>query len=306
MRHAVALLFSCALLSGCSSTTVVTAAPPAEVDPEAPEAGAPPSDAAAPPPDAAPDPRSSGCGQPPPQTGTVRRLSTTAKGKARAYHVSVPSSYDRATPHALVFMLHGATDTNPSSMKDWFPVEAAMSRAVFVYPEALPRTRADGTGGLVTRWDLDGDEDLAFFDVMLDELSRALCLDRRHVFVSGFSSGGNLAHQLACLRRASVGGIAPVAGPGPFAPTCQGPVPVWMTHDVDDDALPVSGARSSRDFWIRENGCTATFAQASPTECKRPACPAGAPLVYCESRGVKHDVPAYAAAAIGAFFESLR
>ena len=296
-------------LAACSSTgdgspaAVAPEAPAPEADASAPGADASPADAGA---DAAVDPRTPGCGKAAPFTGAVKKLSLTAKGKAREYHVSIPSAYSPTEPHALVFMLHGATDTDPASMKDWFPVEGNVARAVGVYPQALPRTRADGSGDRVTRWDLDGDEDLAFFDAMLASLGDSLCLDRRNVFVSGFSSGGNFAHQLACLRQKNVGAAAPVAGPGPFVTTCNGPVPMWMTHDVNDDALPVSGARSARDFWLRQNGCTATWSQDAPAQCQKAACPAGAPLVYCESSGVGHDVPAYAAKAIGAFFVAAR
>jgi polyhydroxybutyrate depolymerase len=282
-------------------------APPAASTP-GDEASSPVAEAGAPdaPGDAAVDPRTSGCGKAAPFVGAVKKLSLTAKGKSREYHVSVPASYVATDAHALVFMLHGATDTDPASMKDWFPVEGNVPKAIGVYPQALPRTRADGSGDRVTRWDLDGDEDLAFFDAMLASLGDTLCVDRRNVFVSGFSSGGNFSHQLACLRQKHVGAVAPVAGPGPFVSACDGPVPMWMTHDVDDDALPVSGARSARDFWLRQNGCTGTWSADAPAQCQKAACPAASPVVYCESSGVGHDVPSYAAKAIGAFFVASR
>jgi len=48
--------------------------------------------------------------------------------------------------------------------------------------------------------EISGDEDLAFFNAMLADLARDYCVDRAHVFVTGFSSGGNFSQQLACLR----------------------------------------------------------------------------------------------------------
>lgn len=247
-----------------------------------------------------------GCGVAPGGVGAVTKRHTKAAGKTRTYHLSVPASYAAGEGHALVFVLHGATDTTPENMKDWFPVEADMPNALFVYPLALERTRSDGTGGLVTRWDLDGDEDTAFFDAMVAEIADAYCVDPARIFATGFSSGGNFAHQLACLRSEVLRGFAPVAGPGPFTSPCGGAVAAWMTHDADDDALPVSNARDARDFWADQNGCGTTWAAGARAECKRnTTCPGRAPVVYCESAGVGHAIPTYAAGDIASFFKSL-
>ncbi|MBL8611338.1 MAG: hypothetical protein JNL38_28600 [Myxococcales bacterium] len=256
---------------------------------------------------AAPADRTSGCGAPVSGAGSVRKVEITSGGKARVFHLSIPRSYDPGVPHRLLFVLHGATDTDPAQMKDWFAVEAALGGAtIAVYPQALPRTHADGSGGLVTRWDVDGAEDLAFFDAMLEAIGRAHCLATGQVFVTGFSSGGNFAQQLACKRRAALRAAAPVAGPGPFSSKCDGALPIWITHDQDDEALPVGGARSSRDFWARQNGCKGAWVAATPSACQRnDGCPASSPLVYCESKGVGHDVPPYAVDAIARFFAAL-
>lgn len=122
----------------------------------------------------------------------------------------------------------GAGETTPANVNDWFGVEGHLSGARVVYPQALPRTRDDGSGGLVTRWDLHGDADTSFFDAELAELVEAYCVDRMRVFVTGFSSGGNFSQQLAC---------------------------VCSADDRADEALPVADARSSRDFWSTQNGC---------------------------------------------------
>jgi polyhydroxybutyrate depolymerase len=299
-----------AALAACSSNT----ATPAPTDPPTLEQAPISHDAAAPdaalPQDAAPPIAiSKGCSVAPANVGAVTKRSTTAAGKARSYHLSVPAGLAPKKPAALVFTLHGASDTTPANMRDWFAVESQMPGALFVYPQALPRTRKDGSGGLVTRWHLYGNEDTAFFDAILAELANDYCVDRAHVFVTGFSSGGNFSQQLACLRQKDVKGMAVVAGPGPYSDACGGAVPTWMTHDQDDDTLPVADARSSRDFWASQNGCAKSTWSAVPgrPECQRnPTCAAAAPLVYCETSGVGHQVPDYAATAIGAFFNELR
>lgn len=316
MRAPLLLLSSAAAValvvaSGCSGNDTASppAAAPATTDTTASEGDAsavpePAADAATP-----PDPGTKGCGIAPAGAGTFAARSITAAGKARTYHLAVPAGAKPKQALPLVFVLHGATDTAPENMRDWFGVEGKMTTApLAVYPLALERTRADGTGGKVTRWDLSGNEDLAFFDAMLAEIEASYCVDRAHVFVTGFSSGGNFSQHLACERQKDVKGMAVVAGPGPFSDTCGGAVPAWMTHDKNDDALPVADARSSRDFWAAENGCkTASWsAVAGRPECQRnTSCPAGEPLVYCETSGVGHDVPAFAVDEIGAFFSGL-
>lgn len=305
----VFLVLAAVAFSACSSASPSSSASPTPVDPATvdEDAGTTPPAPPPPPADAGPkDTTTKGCGVTPTGVGAVTAKQTTAAGKSRTYHLSVPVAYADAHAHSLVFVLHGATDTTPENMKDWFPVEAGMPTALFVYPQALVRTRPDGSGGSVTRWDLTGPDDLPFFDTMLQEISDAYCIERTQVFVTGFSSGGNMAHQLACLRQADVRAFAPVAGPGPFSDPCGGAVATWMTHDVNDDALPVADARDARDFWAGLNGCGATWVAGSRAECKvNTSCPAGTPMTYCESTGVGHNIPDYAAGDIAAFFSKL-
>lgn len=309
MRAALFFFFAVVtpLLHACSASNegAPAASPPADEAPPAGTGETASADAAAPPPDAATP--SKGCTVAPVGVGAVTTKSIAAAGKDRTYHLSVPADLVAKKAVPLVFVHHGAGDTSPENMRDWFAVESHMPGAIYAYPQALPRTRSDGSGGDVPRWDLTGNEDLAFFDAMLGAVSDAYCVDRSRVFVTGFSSGGNFSQQLACLRQKDVKAMAVVAGPGPFVPKCDGPVPVWMTHDVNDDTLPIADARSSRDFWAAENGCGKTWAHVSGRpECQRnTSCPTTAGLVYCETTGVGHDVPPFAVASIGAFFAAL-
>ncbi len=310
-RGIVAIATSLACLSGCSSpsTGAPTPAPATSASPAADDGGAtvepapPPVDAGVPGTDAAALALSAGCGKPATKTGLLAPITLTVKAKSRVYHLAVPAPYDATRAYPVVFVLHGATDTTPQHMHDWFDVHKHTPPALYVYPQALKRTHKDGSGGYVTRWDLDGDEDLLFFDALVDAIGKAYCTRAGAAFATGFSSGGNFTHQLACLRRKALLAAAPVAGPGPFVSTCGGPVPIWITHDANDDALPVSGARQSRDFWLAANGCTKDLVQDTPAECKRgKTCPSAYRVTYCESVNVGHDVPAYATKEIGRFF----
>jgi poly(3-hydroxybutyrate) depolymerase len=311
MRPLLLLVLLTTACSGSEASAVpAPAATVTDTTLPAPDAPAPTPDPSATA-DAAPpaDVGTKGCALAPKGAGSVAKRTTTAAGKSRTYQLSVPSGAKTKLPLPMVFVLHGASDTNPVSMRDWFGVEGQISApSLAVYPQALERTRSDGSGGKVTRWDLSGNEDLAFFDAMLTEISNDYCVDRAHVFVTGFSSGGNFSQHLACLRPKDVKGMAVVAGPGPFSDSCGGPVPAWMTHDKNDEALPVSDARDSRDFWAAENGCKKAKWAPVPgrPECQRnTSCPAGEPVTYCETSGVGHAVPDFAVASIGGFFSGL-
>lgn len=238
--------------------------------------------------------------------GTVTQEQTVAAGKDRTYHLSVPEGYRPGVPTPLVFVLHGAGDTDPVHMREWFDVEARLPDALYVYPQALVRTRIDGTGGDVPRWDLYGEDDLALFDTLVAELSERYCVDRSNILATGFSSGGNFAHQLACLRQSEVRAIGAVSGPGPFTDVCGGAVAVWMTHDTGDAILPIADAHRARDFWARENGCGDDWEPDVLPMCLRnAACPPNAPLVYCETSGIGHEMTTFAVAAISDFFGAI-
>jgi polyhydroxybutyrate depolymerase len=251
--------------------------------------------------------KSAGCGRKASGIGEVSETTLTAKGLTRTYHVAVPEAYAAGDGHPVVFVLHGAGDTEPETMHDWFPVAKTMTSTIGVYPQALPRTRDDGSGGNIPRWDLSGEEDLAFFDAMLAEIGSAYCVDLERVFATGFSSGGNFSQQLGCNRAGVLRAFGAVSGPGPFSDKCGGAMAAWMTHDVDDDALAIAGARASRDFWASANGCGDTWKPESTPECKRnTSCSSGRPVVYCETKGVGHAVADFAPAAVGAFFDSMK
>ena len=291
------------LLAACSSE-----APP--VESRLAEAPAPtPSEEPAPPVEAPkPDPlpakakQSPGCNASP--TSKLGAITKRALGD-RVYHLALPSSYDATKPRPLVFVFHGAGDTEPETMHDWFPIAKDMSSAIFVYPQALPRTRSDGSGGKIPRWDLSGDDDLKLFDAIVTDVGASHCVDQARIFTTGFSSGGNFSQNLACLRQDTLRAFAVVAGPGPFATKCKGAIAAWMTHDVNDDALPVSGARSSRDFWSETNGCGSSWSSDALPDCQRnTTCTSSQPVVYCETKGTGHGVPAFATPAIAQFFGS--
>src|SRR5690606_12526669 len=91
-------------------------------------------------------------------------------------------------------------------------------------------------------WDTESQQDVVFFDAMLEALTEGLCVDESRVFAAGHSAGGYFTNVLGCQRSDVLRAIAPVAGGGPFghtggAPSCVGPVSAWIAHAEDDETV---------------------------------------------------------------------
>jgi poly(3-hydroxybutyrate) depolymerase len=107
----------------------------------------------------------------------------------RTFHVWTPSSYDGTRALPVVFAVHGM-GSDGRGFQRWFKMETFVDdAAIVVYPDSQKAL-----------WDVHGDNDLAFFDAMIDGLGGAYCIDRSRVFAIGFSYGGKMVHHLGCKR----------------------------------------------------------------------------------------------------------
>jgi polyhydroxybutyrate depolymerase len=150
---------------------------------------------------------SSGCGAPP----QTPRQTFEVAGPERKAIVVLPHDYRADRPHALIFAFHGRTNDNARARR-YFGLERAADRpAIYVYPAALP----DRTGRFT--WAHPGDppdalRDFALFDMILDWITSAYCVDLDAVHVVGHSLGASFANSLACTRADRIRGVAAVAG----------------------------------------------------------------------------------------------
>jgi polyhydroxybutyrate depolymerase len=100
--------------------------------------------------------------------------------------------------------------------------------------------------GELPAWDLTvTGVDVTFIGDVLDDVERALCIDRRRVYVTGHSMGGFLLSTLACSSLADrVTAWAPVAG-ARAVPACDGsPSPVLLQHGTADPTVLYTGGLS--------------------------------------------------------------
>lgn len=240
----------------------------------------------------------------------------------REYVLHVPqrrpmNSSGMVLPYSLVLVLHGSSasggdieaTTNMDSVSE-------ANRVVVAYPNGVA-----GAGGLFpTDWNAgsccgaagrENIDDVAFINEVIGELEAKLPIDRRRIYVAGFSDGGRMAYRLACELSAQIAAIGVVSGSlreDSCAPAR--PVAVIAIHGTDDSIVPydegsdtppvaaMSGVAAtlppSVQFWISQNGCTGgTVAPYSPhvEMTTFPTCTNGAGVAFYSVEGGAHGWP---------------
>jgi polyhydroxybutyrate depolymerase len=240
--------------------------------------------------------KSAGCGKPAPLAAPAQQ-SVMIDGASRGYFLAPPAPYDSGTAYAVVFAYHGSGG-NGSGLRGYFGLEAASAgKAIFVYP--------DGVGGI---WDLkNSGSDAKLFDAVLATLSANWCIDTGAVFAAGFSYGGWAATQMAAARPTVVRGVASIEGGGPQGASNDDPaVAAMIIHGKNDGAEPLASGEGSRDHFLKIDGCGSTSSAITPAPCVTYAnCKPQKAVAWCEHDGA-HEIPAFAPAAIWAFFSSVR
>ena len=252
---------------------------------------------------------SSGCGaaapQSPPQTFEVA-------GRERKAIVVLPQHYDVNRRHAVIFAFHGRTSDNARARRYFGLERAADGPTIYVYPAALP----DRSGRFA--WADPGDppdalRDFAVFDIILDRLASAYCVDLDAVYVVGHSLGASFANSLACAKAERIRGVATVAG-GIAPSDCSGEVAALLLHNPQDQAVPLSEGERARDALLGQPGelIEPVRRRFAGFDCSRYG-EAANPLLWClhtqdfTSRGRfhPHQWPRGAAEAILTFFATL-
>jgi poly(3-hydroxybutyrate) depolymerase len=244
---------------------------------------------------------SDGCqGDKPPSTVVDETI--TVGELERSYVARFPGSYRTDFPFPLVFAFHGAGD-NGASFRDWVELEeAAASRAIFVYPDALE----DDEG--LARWigDVDG-PDFALFAALRDRFFDDYCVDESRVFTVGYSNGAAFSNTHACVSPTQLRATAAVAGAGPFEPCADVPLPALIAHGTHDPVVAVENGEASRDRWLDHNGCEPETSGYDPGPCVAyEGCEAQ--VVWCEHDNpvqIAHGWPDFVEESIWALFERL-
>lgn len=235
----------------------------------------------------------------------------TIDGLRRTYTVYIPAGGDPQAPMPLVVVHHGYTMSG-SLMFDITKYAALADREgiALAFPDGQAGPSSTGapwnvgTGvcpSFVGAPPVATGDDFALLDAMQADIAADQCIDRAHVFVTGFSMGGYFAHHAGCMR-ADIAGIAPHSGGTHALDNCASPrKPVIIFHGSADPVIPagcsdpaaigVANVVPAATAWAQHNGCDPTSTEIAVTNgtCRRyDNCPAGGQVELCTFPGMGH------------------
>lgn len=123
--------------------------------------------------------------------------------RSREYLVTTPPEVEDRENLPLIFVFHGYRMTDSSMRK---MTELDKANAVVVYMQGVNTAWAPAPYATTT-----GDEDLAFFDAVRQEMIDTYPINPARVFAFGHSNGGGFAAYTACHRAHQITGIATVS-----------------------------------------------------------------------------------------------
>jgi len=197
----------------------------------------------------------------------------------RTYVVRKPETLLPSSRVPLVLVLHGGGGNAANAEKmTGFTEKARRERFIVVYPEGSGRFRR----GLFT-WNAghccgyameNKVNDVAFINLLIDDLSKRYPIDDKRIYVTGMSNGAMMTHRLGVALSHRIAAIAPVVGTlfGDERIPTQ-PVAALMINGVLDDNVPFAGgqgegrgkdawdgtptkpALDQAAFWAKANGC---------------------------------------------------
>ena len=239
------------------------------------------------------------------------------------YHMAVPAGW-KGGP--AVVHLHGYGGSGAKVIRNKGFVDAFTARGYAVIaPTALPwLANKPADWAVRDGWLTYPRSDVRFLrDVLADAAVRAdVELDR--VLLSGFSRGGSMVWEVACLAPDLARAYAPAAGGFwlPMTEDCVGPVHMLHTHGFADKFVPLEGRTwhnaefdvtvSQADvweglqLWRRENGCQSNAAEHAVADAlwrKRWSCKHGSLELVLHKGG--HGLPEGWAEMALDWFESL-
>lgn len=206
-------------------------------------------------------------------TAGTKSATIEAGGLTRAYSIHVPPSYDGKTPMAVVFVLHGATQSAESAERmSGMSEKADKENFLAVYPSGIghvPTWNAGACCGYAMQTRVD---DVAFFRALIDQLEQDYTVDPKRIFATGISNGAMMSYRLACEMSDEIAAIAPVEGAQDLTCHPSNMVSVIVFHGTADHLVPFEGGStpfqigSKRSdtpvedtvaFWVKRDGCAA-------------------------------------------------
>jgi polyhydroxybutyrate depolymerase len=255
----------------------------------------------------APDP-SAGCGKASPMTGSG---SSPLMVSGHQYYVKLPTAYEASKPYRLIFVFNPTN--NPITWAEQsagFESNGAKDNAIRVYPHPANSSSGWGAG------------DVAFFKPLYDKVIADYCVDKKRMFATGESSGGDFSSILGCEHGDLLRGVAPCATKNvnqypldTATRTCKGEVTPIVIHGKSDSVVGPENGPKTRDFYAKLNHCgTTTMPVTGYTDTlsncvQYQGCDPGFPVYWCQHTdpnysNTNHGWPAFAPKMIWATFSA--
>jgi poly(3-hydroxybutyrate) depolymerase len=223
-----------------------------------------------------------------------------------------PASYDGNKPMPVLMALHGASNPN-TELQGQTNGTRAETNFIRVFPKSA------GSGWVMST-------DAPHITTIYDELIANYCVDKSRVFLTGHSSGAQMAVQMLCVSGGEkrFKAVAPVAA----SKYCQSimPIPVMYIQGMMDAMRGNSNGMDVVSFFTSSNTCgTATVPDTDVPTCNSsfdrmlvtPGCVTyqgcTQPTIWCSHNdngynatdGHEHGWPCFASNAMADFFLSL-
>lgn len=185
-------------------------------------------------------------------------ISLEVNGVNRNCPVYVPQNIEKNRP--LLIALHGRWgDGMAMANCTHFEVQADTARFIVACPDGLIRPEL-GDGTTDTGWDANGmtDDDVDFFKKIIDYMSEHYDIDRKRVYLCGFSLGGMMTYH--CINVASDIFAAFASASGyrlnEYKPvyTSKRRVPIMHIHGKDDGFVVYNNLQPLINNWVNAIG----------------------------------------------------
>ena len=178
-------------------------------------------------------------------------------GANRNMLVYAPKNIEKDRP--LIIQMHGYNQdaAYQKNAAKWESV-ADTGRFVVVFPNGENKA-----------WDTSGEKDLNFIKAIINEMSNKYGIDKKRVYVSGFSMGGMMSYVVANKMSDQIAAIAPVSGGGGPS-SAKRAIPIIHTHGTTDDVVNYNSTVNTLKNWVPFNKCSSNSKVTKPYPANKP------------------------------------